>query len=68
MTRTQTQNHDQHRRDHDAIVQDQHIAADKQTRRNFKEWLRRATVAVDAGDYTLANNLCIRAGQELRAN
>lgn len=35
------------------------------TKANAMEWMRRAQVALDAGDYQLFKNLTERAGQEV---
>lgn len=40
---------DQHRRDADTIAAQRIMERSKQARRNLKEWLRRAKVAIDDG-------------------
>ena len=49
-------NHDQHRRDADALKQAELIRAAKQHRRNAAEWTRRATRALFEGNTELATN------------
>ena len=56
---------DQHRRDHDKRVTARIITAQKQAKRNRREWLRRAAAACIEGKTTLARNLIDRAEQEV---
>jgi hypothetical protein len=58
---------DQHRRDRDAVVADQHIAAAKQHKRNAIEWARRAAEALIHGDTKVAAAQFAKAVEEMEA-
>lgn len=57
---------DFHRRDADALKQDELIRGAKQQKRNAAEWLRRARVALNEGNYTLMSNLAAQATLEVQ--
>jgi hypothetical protein len=58
---------DQHRRDHDAVVVEQIIAAKKQHRANAQEWARRAVANLNAGETTVALAQFTKATEEMEA-
>jgi len=58
---------DQHRRDHDAAVCEQIVAAHAQHKRNALEWARRATENLKAGEVDVALAQFTKATEEWRA-
>ena len=58
---------DQHRRDHDAVVVDQIIAAKKQHKRNALEWARRANANLVDDNLTVAAAQFAKAVEEMEA-
>lgn len=58
---------DQHRRDHDAVVCEQIVAAKKQHRANALEWARRANENLKAGETIVALAQFTKATEEMEA-
>jgi hypothetical protein len=58
---------DQHRRDHDAVVSAQIMAAKAQHHRNALEWARRAKANLIDGDLKIAAAQFVKAVEEMEA-